>query len=87
MPDDVPSNDLKITLQRACANEIPVDEFVQALLVATVWVPLTTTTEGHQSMPTVTIAQQALLPVFTSEEQLHLGAPDAPRVARRSASC
>ena len=76
-----PSNDLEITLQRAFANEISVDEFVQALLVSTVWVPLTTTTEGHQSMPTVTIDQQALLPVFTSEEQLHLGAPDAPRVA------
>lgn len=75
-----PCNDLEVSLQQAYTEQIPVDEFVRALLAARVWVPLTPSADGSASMPTVTIDDQALLPVFTSEEQLLLGAPDCERV-------
>ncbi len=75
-----PANELEVSLQDAFDQRTPVEVFVARLLDDVVWVPLAQQPDGTQTMPTVTMDQQALLPVFTSEEQLHAGAPDAPRV-------
>ncbi|HEX8497970.1 MAG TPA: enhanced serine sensitivity protein SseB C-terminal domain-containing protein [Actinomycetales bacterium] len=74
-----PANDLEVALQRAFDQQVPVATFVAALLQDVVWVPLVEQPDGTQTMPTITMDEQSLLPVFTSEEQLQRGAPDAPR--------
>ena len=73
-----PANAVERLLLQASQQQIATTDFVRALLDVTVFMPLATTPDGQSVMPTVTVDEQVLVPVFTSEEQLRLGAPSAP---------
>ncbi len=77
---DFPRNALESRLLDASAGRIELEEWLQELLGAAVWVPVTVAEGITGTFPVLTIDGSAYVPVFTSVEELDGSFPEGQRV-------